>query len=793
MNAFISKSRSKRGKKQARSGQPLKRSAAPAFPVWLLGFMLWLAFMALIHGGTPVHYTSLAPGQRSPITVVAAADFICEDVAKTELARVQAADAVMPIFSIDYTPYHSAVRFLDSLFDEITDTQKEEAPLEGALTLSTLKQLQDTNLSFTAEELLALAPLNKIDRVRTVLKTALEQVWKRGIIGSEEKETSFSGVAAHAAMTLSDPEKQEAQTVFMTDLLLPREAVASSLRYIERELNELKLDRVLVQSLLTPWITPNLVYDSDATGQAREEAQHSVSPVMLSRRAGHTLVEARERVTPQILEELRAHEMVINQNITRYDRALKIAGNGSLLLIILIVCGGLLHIVTPSIYQKTATVLLWGILALLPVLLAKVLVYLSDTARFFNSALLPFLIPLSLAPMLASILINRSASVVLGLLAAFTTALFLDNNFILFSMGIAVSVVAALSMREVHRRSRVFKAGLWVGLTKTFFALSIALWTQPALPITLAQAGWGLASGLLAAFIALLLLPVFEMLFRITTDIRLLELSDMGHPLLQRLAIEAPGTYHHSLMVANLARAAVQEVGGNALLARVCAYYHDVGKLTKPEFFTENSQFRANPHDDLAPSMSALIIVAHVKEGVSLASQYKLPHPIIDGIQQHHGTSLISFFYHRAQKQLELTLVSSPPSASERPVEEKDYRYPGPKPQTPEMGILLLADSIEAASRSMEKPTPSKIENLVNDIIDEKFQDGQLDESDLHFTQLAQIRKSMIFTLTNMLHGRVPYPGNENRDQQQTDGVPNQSPRDQPLDPMVYGSGTGDG
>jgi len=299
--------------------------------------------------------------------------------------------------------------------------------------------------------------------------------------------------------------------------------------------------------------------------------------------------------------------------------------------------------------------------------------------------------------------------------------------------------------------------GLWIGAAGAVSATALGLAYCVPVSSVFPSAALALASGLLTAALVLILIPVFESIFRLTTDIALLELSDLGHPLLKRLAVEAPGTYHHSLMVANLAEAAAHEIGANPLLARVAAYYHDIGKLTKPEFFTENFQMRSNPHDDLAPSMSALVIASHVKEGVSLARRHRLPPIILDAIEQHHGTSMISFFYQRARQQQEQ--AGAP--RHQRPVEEKDYRYPGPLPCSREMAIIALADAVEAASRTLEKPTASRIENLVHEIIQKKLLDGQLDQSQLTLRDLATIRRVFTFTLTNMLHERIQYPEHE--------------------------------
>ncbi|MFN2168990.1 MAG: HDIG domain-containing metalloprotein, partial [Anaerolineae bacterium] len=282
--------------------------------------------------------------------------------------------------------------------------------------------------------------------------------------------------------------------------------------------------------------------------------------------------------------------------------------------------------------------------------------------------------------------------------------------------------------------------------------------------LVLDQAGACLLSGFLSALIVLLVVPLFESLFDVTTNLSLLDLSDLSHPLLQRLAMEAPGTYHHSLVVANLAQGAAEDIGANSLLARVCAYFHDVGKLTKPDFFSENIQRRTNPHDDLPPSMSTLVITSHVKEGVTLAMMHKLPSPVKAVIREHHGTSLVSCFHHKAKQ-------SEEAASGGRRIDEGAFRYPGPRPSFKESAIIALADGAEAASRSLEKPTPNHIEQVVTGIFNKRIVDGQLDDSGLTLNELDRIKRSFVFTLTNMLHGRVPYPQDEDDSQQQAKAV----------------------
>jgi putative nucleotidyltransferase with HDIG domain len=249
----------------------------------------------------------------------------------------------------------------------------------------------------------------------------------------------------------------------------------------------------------------------------------------------------------------------------------------------------------------------------------------------------------------------------------------------------------------------------------------------------------------LSAFFAMVFLPVVEAAFRIPSDITLLELSDLNRPLLRRLMMEAPGTYHHSLLVGSLAEAAAESIGANSLRARVCAYHHDIGKLTKPEYFTENEAGAVSRHARLAPSMSALVIKSHVSEGLELAQREKLPPAVAAVIPEHHGTTVMAFFYAKALEQDPTT-------------PDHDYRYPGPRPQSKETAIVMLADSIEGASRSLQSPTPARLRGLVNKIVDQRLHEGQLDECGLSLADVARIREAFLQVLTGIFHVRVAYP-----------------------------------
>ena len=310
------------------------------------------------------------------------------------------------------------------------------------------------------------------------------------------------------------------------------------------------------------------------------------------------------------------------------------------------------------------------------------------------------------------------------------------------------SVVGMYAVKDVRRRGKILLAGVFVGLAKVLGIVSIGLINGMEMDFFIKDGIWCLASGLLSGFIVMGLLPVFEHLFKISTNINLLELTDLNHPLLKKLAMEAPGTYHHSIMVGNLAETACDAIGANSLRARVGAYYHDIGKIPKAEYFSENEMGAGSRHSNLTPSMSALIIGKHVKEGIDIAKKYKLNKTICDFIAQHHGDSLIAYFYQKALEKSENGMV----------LNEDNFRYPGPRPQTKESAIVLLADSVEASSRAMDDPTPSSIRNLVKKIINNKFIDGQLDGCDLTLKDMHKIADSFVRILMGVFHTRLNYP-----------------------------------
>jgi putative nucleotidyltransferase with HDIG domain len=374
------------------------------------------------------------------------------------------------------------------------------------------------------------------------------------------------------------------------------------------------------------------------------------------------------------------------------------------------------------------------------------------------------LVPCALTPMVLTILISPSAGFSSAFLVALLANLFVRDDSGLLPCTLLTGFSATFFSQKVRRRSDIVMAGLKVGLVG-FCCSVLLLWMRiPNIKwdALIVQGMWAIFFGVLAAFLVSFLLPLLEWLFDRITDISWLELADLNHPLLKRLADEAPGTYHHSLNVANLAEAAAEAIGANRSMCRVCSYFHDIGKLAKPDYFVENYTSEADPHRQLAPSMSALIIIAHVKEGISFALKHGLRQPIIDVIQQHHGTSLVYYFYKRALQQQqdakEGTKILGTRAEDVPDVDERSFRYPGPIPQNRESAIISLADAIESSSRSLKQPTNQRIDTLVEEIVGNRAKEGQLDESQLTFNEVSALIENFSFTLKKMLHARIEYP-----------------------------------
>jgi len=407
----------------------------------------------------------------------------------------------------------------------------------------------------------------------------------------------------------------------------------------------------------------------------------------------------------------------------------------------------------PAYINKYSMLVLLGLMLISTLLIGRLFGYLliglskGLEIQALDSSV--FGIPIPAGAMLVSLLFDFHTAIIFSFIISLLTGLWLhDAAFPIFAF--VGSITAAFSVIRCKKRSELLKGGSYVITINIITVILILLFKGELVSVKAPSSiMFAILGGIGVIAIVSLLLPLLEYAFKITTDIKLLEHLDLNHPLMKNLMITAPGTYHHSVIVGNLVESAAEAVDANPLLARVSAYYHDIGKIKMPDYFIENQSGSVSKHEKLTPHMSSMIIVNHVKEGVELATQYKLPEPVIDIIKQHHGSMTVSYFYQKAkEKQEELS-----------PVVEEDYKYPGPKPQTRVAALVMMADAVEAASKVLSDPTPARISSLVDRIINHIFLDGQLDECELTLKDIQEVKRCFSYILTAIFHKRIDYPG----------------------------------
>ena len=364
----------------------------------------------------------------------------------------------------------------------------------------------------------------------------------------------------------------------------------------------------------------------------------------------------------------------------------------------------------------------------------------------FLTSVSPALVPIGIISLSYAILVNPRFSIFMTMVMAFALSFFREAGLTPLALGLFGGLIGIKYVRNIRHRGAFIRAGTFMSLANSVSLAAIGLFLNSSFRELFLNVFYGFLNGVGSSILVMGVLPYVENFFDIFSPLRLLELADPSHPLLRRLQVEAPGTYHHSLLVANLAEAAAEVVGADPLLARVGSYYHDIGKIRRPHLFVENQIDQDNYHERITPNLSLLVIISHVKDGIELAKEYRLPQPIIDIIAQHHGTTIVSYFYHRAKEE------------RGEDVDPDDFRYPGPKPQSKEAAIVMLADSVEASARLMKEPNSSKIESLVREIVRAKVEDSQLSESPLSFEDLEKIVRAFTKVLRGMYHSRIEYP-----------------------------------
>ncbi len=489
----------------------------------------------------------------------------------------------------------------------------------------------------------------------------------------------------------------------------------------------------VLEKIISAEINPNFFYDEAKTNEKIEEAKKNVTKVMIKQ--NQIIVKEGEPVTAEQLRILSELGMLNNKNSKTYVYVYIILA--ILLFTVMFLQFSFIKSNYIKIYRDTKKVLLINVINLLSIIFARVLSFVS-----------PILMPFACAPILMSLLVDYKISLVVSCFNVIIISAVNGFDIQLFIIGIINAILGSILLKKMKQRNELIYTTGYIAVISGVISIATGVLISSDVKDVLIKGGITALAGILSGVFAIGILPFLESTFNEITILKLLELSNPNTPLLKRLILETPGTYHHSVMVANLAELAADEVGADAALARVGAYYHDVGKLQRPYFFGENLMGMESPHNSISPNMSASIIISHVKDGVELARKNKLPRAIIDIIEQHHGNSLVKYFYYTMKNNC----------AEGKEINEEDYRYAGPIPNTKEAGIIMLADSTEAAVRSIKEHTKEKIDKMINDIINDKLSSGQLNNCDLTLKDIEKIRKCFVKSMNGIYHERIEYP-----------------------------------
>ncbi len=739
----------------------------PQRQVWLTGLLLAAAAVlisAVAFVGLGPAVSPLLPGQKARHGVTSDLQFSYESPLLTAESRRQARDRVAPVFATDLTvaeAYATHIRTLTTAADvDPPDLTSRAAPERLNSFAAWRKRLPPpapavTSLPTDADwvEFLGQIPPGNRAAVADEGLRVLMEISQQGITGADWN--SQAGPLRPGEVSGFNIQSAERRPIRFHS----RAEALSDLLAEVRALPQPAQVQAALLRLLRHGVVPNMAFQAQRTEDLRLAAARATVPVAVSIAPGQTIISPEQRVTGFEIEALDA----FRREHARSE-ATRFAGDilSERLVLILVLLLGVALAARSGRFGLSAQRhrLGVGIAGLiLHTTLARVMV---EVSQIFPDLfpLLPYLLPTLVAPILVSLLAGAAAGMFVGVVGAVICSLMMGDSLPFFILHSVAALLAIHYCRRSQSRARLLRAALIGGLALALYAVFAGLREGQDLSILGLQGLAALATSLVCGVVVVGLLPVFEGVFKVSTDISLLELTNSNHPLLQRLQLEAPGTYHHSLMVAQLAERAASEIGVNPLACRVAALYHDIGKLARPEYFTENQQGADNPLLRQNPSMSALVIKAHVREGLELAREAKLPPLVLDTISQHHGTTLIQYFYYRAVHAPKATFATVPnsPAVELDPVSEQTFRYEGPRPRRREAALIFLADSIEAASRSLPKMSPQAVEDLIQSIFHNRLEDNQLDECPMTFQELDLVRKSFARTILTMHHGRTAYP-----------------------------------
>jgi len=696
-------------------------------------------------------------------------DFFIEDKEATENNRRQAVEAVLTVYDYDAELAAGLTRKVNEVFAEMraaaASTSQDEQYQQPAAVESGQAAVQDpksvqnqiVDRRKYLEEKLGIR-LNKgafielenagfSEKIAELINRILLKILDNGVVTNKEilMKESEKGIHLRNVSTKEEQEQRQLKKYYGLD------QAKTMVRIVGQPLlNDLDYDMLnLVVDFVQRLLQPNVTLNRSETEERKNKAAAEIKPVLHKIKTGEMLLREGERVTEVQLLKLKTLETQ-----TKNEQVFLTSVGAAMLLLLLLVTTYLLHLNQPGQLsaEHNKGLIFLGSVFLTFLFLAEISSKLSEVLAInttipIEMSSIWFGMPLASGAMIICLFMGLRIAIPLAVVMAISFALIFENSLTVFLYFLINGTMAAYWVRNCRERKVFITAGAKLGLLNVLLVTAVNFYlAELSGPKLLWDWAFAFLGGIGAGIVTAGLAPLVEISFGYTTDISLLELANLDRPILRKLMIEAPGTYHHSVIVGSLVEAAASEIGANHLLAKVCGYYHDIGKSKKPLYFIENQKAGKNKHDKLAPSMSSLILIAHVKDGVEIARENKLGRDIIDTIRQHHGTSLIKYFYEKAKQR-----------KGEDAVKIDDFRYPGPKPQTREAGLVMLADVVEAASRTLENPTPSRIQGLVQNLINNIFSDGQLDECELTLKDLHKIARSFNQILNGIHHHRIEY------------------------------------
>ncbi|MCX8044434.1 MAG: HDIG domain-containing protein [Desulfobacterota bacterium] len=684
-------------------------------------------------------------------------DFSVVDIETTEQRKQEKAEAVVSMYDFNSRADEDAEQRITKAFSMMREAIQKAVPHGALEERERLKFQEILKAEVSEHDFSVLAQSGFAEDLKDALLDLTLPFLQREIVHSKDQlfRERKRGIMLRDLYTQQEIFVADFSTFVdmkEIDMLVQREA-----RRILR--NYPQTVRETLIALALKLIEPTVTYNPIETNARRAAAMQDVTPLYYTVQKGEIIVREGTKINEAALIKLQALEKFSGKkNIIGILAGYFLLMFLSLYILYLFVITNISGTSIAKISRRDFLFLV--VMLIVSCLMTKLCVLIGDAFQQEYVAIPPdaylYIIPFATTAMVISIVLSPPIASLSAIVIALFSCLLLDGRFSFFVYSFISSLIAAQEVRFTKERKTVIRAGFRVGMVNSLLIISLCLATgdMPPLDIMIAV-GFGFLGGMVAAVFATGIIPIIEIVFNYTTDIKLLELADLNQPLLRNLLIAAPGTYHHSILVGILAEAAAEAIHANPLLARVSAYYHDIGKMKKPLYFVENQKNGENKHDRLLPSMSSLIIISHVKDGIDLARQYRLGRPIQDIIAQHHGTSCITYFYQKARELQQ---------DEEQTVTDQDFRYPGPKPQTKEAGIVMLADAVQATSKTLTDPSPSRIQGMVQRIINNIFVDGQLDECELTLNDLHLIGESFNRILNGIFHSRIEYPDISDRD-----------------------------